>query len=190
MASKDGATGGTPAGEPDDGTRQVPDKDEIPRDPDLGDEEKDALVPDLHNPPLGRAPELLSFHRFTLALRRQFKDPFEEEKARAQLRQIQQGSQSVSEYISEFRQLARVVQYWPEQVKIHFFGEGLHPEVAQWAMVTAEPTSLVGWNIRAGEAEVCLRRVQLLKQRSDPPCKISLPVSPSPVGGQSFSLRW
>uniref|UniRef100_A0ACB8F1C5 Uncharacterized protein n=1 Tax=Sphaerodactylus townsendi TaxID=933632 RepID=A0ACB8F1C5_9SAUR len=37
-----------------------------------------------------------------------------------------------------------VVQDWQEQVKIHFFREGLHPELAQWAMVTAEPTSLAG----------------------------------------------
>uniref|UniRef100_A0ACB8E6Y8 Uncharacterized protein n=1 Tax=Sphaerodactylus townsendi TaxID=933632 RepID=A0ACB8E6Y8_9SAUR len=54
------------------------------------------------------------------ALRRQFEDPFEEEKARARLRQIRQGSRSMSECVSEFHQLAGVVQDWPEQVKIHF----------------------------------------------------------------------
>uniref|UniRef100_A0ACB8FSW2 Uncharacterized protein n=1 Tax=Sphaerodactylus townsendi TaxID=933632 RepID=A0ACB8FSW2_9SAUR len=37
-----------------------------------------------------------------------------------------------------------LMQDWQEQVKIHFFREGLHPEVAQRAMVTAEPTSLAG----------------------------------------------
>uniref|UniRef100_A0ACB8F1W0 Uncharacterized protein n=1 Tax=Sphaerodactylus townsendi TaxID=933632 RepID=A0ACB8F1W0_9SAUR len=46
----------------------------------------------------------------------------------ARLRQIRQGSQSVSEYISEICQLAWVVQDWLKQVKIHFFREGLHPE--------------------------------------------------------------
>uniref|UniRef100_A0ACB8ESR1 Uncharacterized protein n=1 Tax=Sphaerodactylus townsendi TaxID=933632 RepID=A0ACB8ESR1_9SAUR len=46
MAGKDGAAGGSPAGKPDEGTGRVPDKDEMPRDPDLGDEEKDAPVPD------------------------------------------------------------------------------------------------------------------------------------------------
>uniref|UniRef100_A0ACB8F075 Uncharacterized protein n=1 Tax=Sphaerodactylus townsendi TaxID=933632 RepID=A0ACB8F075_9SAUR len=73
-----------------------------------------------------------------------FEDPFEEEKAHARLRKIRQGSRFMSEYVSEFRQLAWVVQDWLGQVKIHFFREGLHPEVAQWAMVTAEPTSLAG----------------------------------------------
>uniref|UniRef100_A0ACB8FBZ1 Uncharacterized protein n=1 Tax=Sphaerodactylus townsendi TaxID=933632 RepID=A0ACB8FBZ1_9SAUR len=89
----------------------------------------------------GRAPELHSFPRFMLAPRRQFEDLFEEEKARARLRQIQQGSRSVSEYIFEFRQLAWVVQDWPKQVKIHFFREGLHPELAQWAMSAATETA-------------------------------------------------
>uniref|UniRef100_A0ACB8FFD8 Uncharacterized protein n=1 Tax=Sphaerodactylus townsendi TaxID=933632 RepID=A0ACB8FFD8_9SAUR len=55
-----------------------------------------------------------------LALRRQFEDPFEEEKARVGLRQIRQGSRSVSEYVSEFCQLAGVVQDWPEQMGPHW----------------------------------------------------------------------
>uniref|UniRef100_A0ACB8FWN5 Ubiquitin carboxyl-terminal hydrolase 12 n=1 Tax=Sphaerodactylus townsendi TaxID=933632 RepID=A0ACB8FWN5_9SAUR len=63
----------------------------------------------------GWAPELRSFPRFMLALQRQFKDLFEEEKARTRLRQIWQESRSVSEYVSEFCQLARVVQDWPEE---------------------------------------------------------------------------
>uniref|UniRef100_A0ACB8GEL3 Uncharacterized protein n=1 Tax=Sphaerodactylus townsendi TaxID=933632 RepID=A0ACB8GEL3_9SAUR len=232
-------------GEPDEGKGLVPDKDEEPCDPDSGDEEKDALIPDRHDPSSGaacstsngdsvglpyawapaqqagrgprrlsgrrqseivrirrccrlrlrrengwwphspttsrpgsrghwvrlgcnnhrsRAPELRSFPHFMLALQRQFEDLFEEEKARVGLRQIRQGSRSMSEYVSEFRQLAGVVQDWPEQVKIHFFREGLYPEVAQWAMVTAEPTSLARWYMRAGKAEIRLRRVQLLKQ--------------------------
>uniref|UniRef100_A0ACB8E785 Uncharacterized protein n=1 Tax=Sphaerodactylus townsendi TaxID=933632 RepID=A0ACB8E785_9SAUR len=99
----------------------------------------------------------------------QFEDPFEEEKPWVRLWQIWQGFRSVSEYVLEFRQLAGMVQDWPKQVKIHFFREGLHPEVAQWAMVTAEPTSLAAWYTRAGKAEVHLRRVQLLKQRRNPP---------------------
>uniref|UniRef100_A0ACB8FER7 Uncharacterized protein n=1 Tax=Sphaerodactylus townsendi TaxID=933632 RepID=A0ACB8FER7_9SAUR len=103
----------------------------------------------------------------------QFEDPFEEEKAWVRLRQIRQGSQSVSEYVSEFRQLAGVVQDWPEQ---RDFREGLHPEVAQWAMVTAELTSLAGWYTWAGKAEIRLWRVQLLKQRDNP-----LPASPHPL---------
>uniref|UniRef100_A0ACB8EM87 Uncharacterized protein n=1 Tax=Sphaerodactylus townsendi TaxID=933632 RepID=A0ACB8EM87_9SAUR len=116
----------------------------------------------------GWAPELRSFPHFMLALRQQFEDPFEEEKAHARLQQIRQGSLSMSEYISEFHQLAGVVQGWPEQVKIHFFREGLHPEVAQWAMVTAEPTSLAGWYTRAAEAEVRLRPQELaLSQKRD-----------------------
>uniref|UniRef100_A0ACB8ECN9 Uncharacterized protein n=1 Tax=Sphaerodactylus townsendi TaxID=933632 RepID=A0ACB8ECN9_9SAUR len=90
----------------------------------------------------GRAPELRSFPHFMLALRQQFEDPFKEEKARARLRQIRQGSRSMSVYISEFHQLAGVVQDWLEQVQIHFFREGLRPEVAQWPMGTVEQTSL------------------------------------------------
>uniref|UniRef100_A0ACB8F7T0 Uncharacterized protein n=1 Tax=Sphaerodactylus townsendi TaxID=933632 RepID=A0ACB8F7T0_9SAUR len=297
MADMNGATGRPLTGEPDEGTGQVPGKDEIPRDPDLGDEEKDALVPDQHDPHLGVARStnreasmglpyswapsrqpcwgaaVAGWREFTwltqpmgqdiysewdpvaqsewsrvqvqagawapeqgmVAWRQEqdemqqeihfiwrkmelllastkaaerdhqdppqlppppppeggqlmpmppttsSKDPFEEEKARARLRQIRQGSRSMSEYVSVFRQLAGVVQDWPEQVKIHFFQEGLHPEVAQWAMVTAEPTSLAGWYTRAGEAEVRLCRVQLLKQRGNPP-----PASPRPpLGGTS-----
>uniref|UniRef100_A0ACB8E5V4 Uncharacterized protein n=1 Tax=Sphaerodactylus townsendi TaxID=933632 RepID=A0ACB8E5V4_9SAUR len=71
----------------------------------------------------------------------------------------------------QFRQLAGVVQDWLELVKIHFFREGLHPEVAQWAMMTAEPTTLAGCYMRAGEVEIRLRKVQLLKRHSSPPCK-------------------
>uniref|UniRef100_A0ACB8F0Z6 Uncharacterized protein n=1 Tax=Sphaerodactylus townsendi TaxID=933632 RepID=A0ACB8F0Z6_9SAUR len=53
MARTDGMTGGPLTSEPDEGTGQVPDKDKIPHDPDLGDKEKDALVPDRHDPHLG-----------------------------------------------------------------------------------------------------------------------------------------
>uniref|UniRef100_A0ACB8G6Q4 Uncharacterized protein n=1 Tax=Sphaerodactylus townsendi TaxID=933632 RepID=A0ACB8G6Q4_9SAUR len=53
MAGKDEATGGSLAGEPDEGTGQVPDTDEMPCDLDLGDEKKDAPVPNRHNPHLG-----------------------------------------------------------------------------------------------------------------------------------------
>uniref|UniRef100_A0ACB8F0U8 Uncharacterized protein n=1 Tax=Sphaerodactylus townsendi TaxID=933632 RepID=A0ACB8F0U8_9SAUR len=119
--------------------------------------------------------EVEQFPHFMLALRQQFEDPFEE-KARVRLRQIRQGSRSVSEYVSEFCQVAGVVQDCLRQVKFHFFQEGLHPEVAQWAMVTAEPTYLAGWYTRAGEVEVLLRRVQLLKQWGNPP-----PASPHPL---------
>uniref|UniRef100_A0ACB8FX06 Uncharacterized protein n=1 Tax=Sphaerodactylus townsendi TaxID=933632 RepID=A0ACB8FX06_9SAUR len=135
----------------------------------------------------GRAPELRSFPRFMLALWRQFKDPFEEKKVRARLRQIRQGSRSVSEYVLEFRQLAGVVQDWPEQVKIHFFREGLHPEVAQWAMVTTEPTSLAGWYTRAGERgrgpSVQSAATETAEQ---PPAGFS----PSPVGGHLSGSQW
>uniref|UniRef100_A0ACB8F7S2 Nuclear factor NF-kappa-B p100 subunit n=1 Tax=Sphaerodactylus townsendi TaxID=933632 RepID=A0ACB8F7S2_9SAUR len=50
QAGKDGAAGGSPAGEPDEGMGRVPDKDEMPHDLDSGDEEKDASVPDQHDP--------------------------------------------------------------------------------------------------------------------------------------------
>uniref|UniRef100_A0ACB8GET0 Uncharacterized protein n=1 Tax=Sphaerodactylus townsendi TaxID=933632 RepID=A0ACB8GET0_9SAUR len=43
----------------------------------------------------GRAPELRSLPCFMLALQQQCEDPFEEEKARARLQQIRQGSRSV-----------------------------------------------------------------------------------------------
>uniref|UniRef100_A0ACB8ECA2 Uncharacterized protein n=1 Tax=Sphaerodactylus townsendi TaxID=933632 RepID=A0ACB8ECA2_9SAUR len=52
MTDTDGATGGPLAGEPDEGAGQVPDKDEIPRNLDLGDEEKDALITNRHDPHL------------------------------------------------------------------------------------------------------------------------------------------
>uniref|UniRef100_A0ACB8FTF7 Uncharacterized protein n=1 Tax=Sphaerodactylus townsendi TaxID=933632 RepID=A0ACB8FTF7_9SAUR len=55
MARKDGTTSGSLTGEPDLGTGLVPEKDEEPCDLDSGDEEKDALIPDRHNPPLGAA---------------------------------------------------------------------------------------------------------------------------------------
>uniref|UniRef100_A0ACB8FCE3 Uncharacterized protein n=1 Tax=Sphaerodactylus townsendi TaxID=933632 RepID=A0ACB8FCE3_9SAUR len=44
MAGTDGMTSGQLTDEPDEGTGQVPDKDEIPRDPDLGDKEKDMIL--------------------------------------------------------------------------------------------------------------------------------------------------
>uniref|UniRef100_A0ACB8EC95 Uncharacterized protein n=1 Tax=Sphaerodactylus townsendi TaxID=933632 RepID=A0ACB8EC95_9SAUR len=66
------------------------------------------------------------------------------------LRQIRQGSRSEREYVSEFRQLAGVVQDWPEQVKIHFFREGLHLEVAQWAMKPDSPVVPVSGAVKAG----------------------------------------
>uniref|UniRef100_A0ACB8FFY2 Uncharacterized protein n=1 Tax=Sphaerodactylus townsendi TaxID=933632 RepID=A0ACB8FFY2_9SAUR len=48
-------TGGSLTGEPDEGKGLVPDKDEEPCDPDSGDEEKDALIPDRHDPSSGAA---------------------------------------------------------------------------------------------------------------------------------------
>uniref|UniRef100_A0ACB8FC15 Uncharacterized protein n=1 Tax=Sphaerodactylus townsendi TaxID=933632 RepID=A0ACB8FC15_9SAUR len=114
-----------------------------------------------------------------------FKGPFQEEKARPRLQRIRQGTRSVADYVSALWQLARVIQDWPEPVKIHFFKEGLHPEVAQWALVTAEPTSLAGWYMWAGEAEIWLHKVQLLKQRSSPLRKASL----LPLAGTLPALR-
>uniref|UniRef100_A0ACB8F0Q1 Uncharacterized protein n=1 Tax=Sphaerodactylus townsendi TaxID=933632 RepID=A0ACB8F0Q1_9SAUR len=55
MADKGGTTDGPLAGEPDEGTGRVPDKDKMPHNPDLGDEEKDVLIPDQHDPHLGAA---------------------------------------------------------------------------------------------------------------------------------------
>uniref|UniRef100_A0ACB8FJR6 Uncharacterized protein n=1 Tax=Sphaerodactylus townsendi TaxID=933632 RepID=A0ACB8FJR6_9SAUR len=56
MAGKDGTTSGSLAGEPDEGKGLVPGKDEEPCNPDSGDEEKDALIPDRHDPSSGAAP--------------------------------------------------------------------------------------------------------------------------------------
>uniref|UniRef100_A0ACB8FS81 Uncharacterized protein n=1 Tax=Sphaerodactylus townsendi TaxID=933632 RepID=A0ACB8FS81_9SAUR len=94
----------------------------------------------------------------------------------------------MADYVSEFCQLAGVIQDWPEPVKIHFFKERLHPEVAQW--VTVEPTSLAVWYMRAGEAEILLCRVQLLKQRSSP-LREAPPPTPccSPLGGVASGHR-
>uniref|UniRef100_A0ACB8F7Z9 Uncharacterized protein n=1 Tax=Sphaerodactylus townsendi TaxID=933632 RepID=A0ACB8F7Z9_9SAUR len=168
MAGKDGAAGGSPAGKPVEGMGQVPDKDEMPRDPDLGDE-MDAPVPNRHNLHLGAARRTSS------------EESMGSHYSWAPSRQLCGRPRRLVS-------LAGVVQDWPEQVKIHFFREGLHPEVAQWAMVTTEPTSLAGWYMWEGEAEVRLRTVQLLKQRGN-----SLPVSPrppSPVGGHLSGSRW
>uniref|UniRef100_A0ACB8EC37 Uncharacterized protein n=1 Tax=Sphaerodactylus townsendi TaxID=933632 RepID=A0ACB8EC37_9SAUR len=185
---------------------RVPDKDEMPRDPDLGDEEKDAPVPDQHDPHLGAAQSTSGKESMgspyswapswrpcwgTKAARRreytwltqpmdqdiysewdipvqtlqqQFEDPFEEQKARARLRQIRKGSQSI--------------------------------KVARWAMVTMELTSLAGWYMQAVEAEVRLHRVQLLKQQGNPPLASPRPpsesTSPAHGGkeaGESLSAR-
>uniref|UniRef100_A0ACB8FSM6 Uncharacterized protein n=1 Tax=Sphaerodactylus townsendi TaxID=933632 RepID=A0ACB8FSM6_9SAUR len=118
--------------EPDEGKGLVLDKDKEPCDPNSGDEEKDALIFSRHDPPLGAARSTSNGESMGSPYAWQFEDPFEEEEAWVRVQQIRQGSQSVSEYVSEFCQLAGVVQDWPEQVKIHFFQEGLHPEVAQW----------------------------------------------------------
>uniref|UniRef100_A0ACB8F0N8 Uncharacterized protein n=1 Tax=Sphaerodactylus townsendi TaxID=933632 RepID=A0ACB8F0N8_9SAUR len=52
---KDGTTSGSLTGKPDEGTGLVPEKDKEPCDPDSGDEEKDDLIPNRHDPPLGAA---------------------------------------------------------------------------------------------------------------------------------------
>uniref|UniRef100_A0ACB8E6M1 Uncharacterized protein n=1 Tax=Sphaerodactylus townsendi TaxID=933632 RepID=A0ACB8E6M1_9SAUR len=93
---------------------------------------------------------------------KQFEDHFQEEKVHTRLQKIRQGTQSVAKYISEFRQLARVIQ------------------LAQWALVTGELTTLEEWYIRAGEVEIQLHKVQQLKQRSSPSCK---PLPPPPLRG-------
>uniref|UniRef100_A0ACB8F0I6 Uncharacterized protein n=1 Tax=Sphaerodactylus townsendi TaxID=933632 RepID=A0ACB8F0I6_9SAUR len=109
-------------------------------------------------------------------------DEFEEEMAHPQLRQIWQGPQPMSEYVAESCQLAGVVQGWPELVKVHFFREGFHPEMAQWSMVSAELTSLAGGYTWMGMAEIHLRRVQLLEQQSSPPAR-------DPAAGSSSARR-
>uniref|UniRef100_A0ACB8E5X3 Uncharacterized protein n=1 Tax=Sphaerodactylus townsendi TaxID=933632 RepID=A0ACB8E5X3_9SAUR len=191
MADKDGATGGPLADKPDEGTGQVPDKDKVPRNPDLGDEEKDALVPDRHDPHLGAMQS--TNHEESMGSPYSWvpsRQPCWEAKAAGRRESTWLTQPMDQDIYSEWDPATQSewlrVQDWPEQVKIHFLREGLHPEVAQWAMVTAEPTPLVGWYMRAGKAEVRLRRVQLLKQRGYPPVDFSQ----SSVRGHFSGSQW
>uniref|UniRef100_A0ACB8FTF0 Uncharacterized protein n=1 Tax=Sphaerodactylus townsendi TaxID=933632 RepID=A0ACB8FTF0_9SAUR len=94
---------------------------------------------------------------------------------------IRQGTRSVADFVSEFRQLAAVIQDWLELVKIHFFKEWLHPKVAQWALVTAEPTSLAGGKVKkAGAASRVVKK---------PPFKKGMELQVEPCEASSASAE-
>uniref|UniRef100_A0ACB8FFT6 Uncharacterized protein n=1 Tax=Sphaerodactylus townsendi TaxID=933632 RepID=A0ACB8FFT6_9SAUR len=64
----------------------------------------------------GDAPELYDLEQFLLALRWRFEDPLTEERARAALRRLCQGTRSVSDFATEFCRLTSRLRGWPEMV--------------------------------------------------------------------------
>lgn len=66
----------------------------------------------LHN---ANAPELRMFNHFMTALRRHFKDPLVDQKARVYIKTVRQGCHLVAEFTKEFWDLVCHLN-WPEDI--------------------------------------------------------------------------
>uniref|UniRef100_A0ACB8EC51 Uncharacterized protein n=1 Tax=Sphaerodactylus townsendi TaxID=933632 RepID=A0ACB8EC51_9SAUR len=105
-------------------------------------------------------PELYNLEQFLLALRQRFEDPLAEEKARGELKRLQQGNRSVSEFATDFLRLASHMRGRPELVLVQLFKDALHPKVLQWALIHGDPETLMEWIRWAGDAELRIWQVE------------------------------
>lgn len=140
-----------------------------------------------------QAAELGSLAEFMRALRARFEDPFRASIALAELKALDQGSRSVSEYALEFRSLVAQVPDCTEGMKIQYFKEGLRPEIVRWALTRGNPPTAMEWIRLAGEAEAIQHEVKMLTQRKikDPKGKTSRSQTPKSKGqGGSAESEW
>src|ERR1700678_3094677 len=125
---------------------------------------KEAFVRDVIN---SQANDFGSLKQFTNNLKKAFKASDSEGDARAKLRQLEQGKDSVNDYVAQFRILAGKAKMTDDKALTEYFMEGINTGILQKVFAQDKlPTTITEWYERTSRLDSHYRRVQeILGQR-------------------------
>src|SRR6202789_3215364 len=119
---------------------------------------KEAFVRDVINSPTN---DFGSLKQFTANLKRAFKAPDSEGDARAKLRQLNQGKESVDDYVAQFRILAGKARMTDNAALTEYFMEGINTGILQKIFAQEKlPATIAEWYERTSRCDSHYRRVQ------------------------------
>src|ERR1700678_269311 len=119
---------------------------------------KEAFVRDIINSPIN---DFGSLKQFTDNLKRAFKASDSEGDARAKLRQLIQGKDSVDDYVAQFRILAGKARMTDNAALTEYFMEGVNTGILQKIFAQEKlPATITEWYKRTSRCDSHYRRVQ------------------------------
>src|SRR6202522_129193 len=119
---------------------------------------KEAFVRDVINSPIN---DFGSLKQFTANLKRAFEASDSEGDARAKLRQLNQGKDSVDDYVAQFRILAGKARMTDDAALTEYFMEGVNTGIIQKIFAQEKlPATITEWYERTSRCDSHYRRVQ------------------------------
>src|SRR5271155_2349915 len=119
---------------------------------------KEAFVRDIINSPIN---DFGSLKQFTVNLKRAFEASDSEGDARAKLRQLNQGKDSVDDYVAQFRILAGKARMTDDAALTEYFMEGVNTGILQKIFAQEKlPATITEWYERTLRCDSHYRRVQ------------------------------
>src|SRR6202522_3514137 len=119
---------------------------------------KEAFVRDIINSPIN---DFGSLKQFTDNLKRAFEAPDSEGDARAKLRQLNQGKDSVDDYVAQFRILAGKARMTDNAALTEYFMEGINTGILQKIFAQEKlPATITEWYERTSRCDSHYRRAQ------------------------------
>src|ERR1700678_2329109 len=119
---------------------------------------KEAFVRDIINSPTN---DFGSLKQFTANLKRAFEASDSEGDARAKLRQLNQGKDSVDDYVAQFRILAGKARMTDDAALTEYFMEGVNTGILQKIFAQEKlPATITEWYERTSRCDSHYRRVQ------------------------------
>src|ERR1700678_4451062 len=119
---------------------------------------KEAIVRDIINSPTN---DFGSLKQFTVNLRKAFEASDSEGDARAKLRQLKQGKDSVDDYVAQFRILAGKARMTDNVALTEYFMEGVNTGILQKIFAQEKlPATITEWYERTSRCDSHYRRVQ------------------------------
>jgi hypothetical protein len=117
-----------------------------------------------------KKPDFGKFDDFLKKIKEAFSSSDSEGEARAQLRQLRQGTGQVDDYIAQFRILAGRSKVTDNKALIEYFMEGIHKSILQkiFALETV-PTTIKDWYEKASRFDSQYRRFQEISKRQTGP---------------------
>src|SRR6202522_1475838 len=119
---------------------------------------KEAFVRDIINSPTN---DFGSLKQFTIDLKKAFEASDSEGDARAKLRQLKQGKDSVDDYVAQFRILAGKARMTDDAALTEYFMEGINTGILQKIFAQEKlPATITEWYERTSRCDSHYRRVQ------------------------------
>src|SRR6202522_323065 len=119
---------------------------------------KEAFVRDIINSPIN---DFGSLKQFTDNLKKAFEASDSEGDARAKLRQLKQGKDSVDDYVAQFRILAGKARMTDDAALTEYFMEGINTGILQKIFAQERlPATITEWYERTSRSDSHYRRVQ------------------------------